>query len=97
MSYACKCGESFDGLVQYRLHQRDDCTYSDGERDIEGQSVDETSEQIIEELLICDICEERNDGAREMQTDMTDAGLTFVIEFHCEHCGAENENTAILQ
>lgn len=96
-SYQCPCGESFDGLVQFRLHQRDNCPDSDGERDIEGQSAEETSEQVVEELLICDICDRSNDGGRDIRTDMTDAGLGITIEFTCEHCGAENENTAILK
>lgn len=95
MSRQCKCGETFETLTQFRIHQRDECRFSE-EHDIKGQSEDEISQQIIDELLVCESCGERSDEVREIEREITDAGLSIVARFSCD-CGWQNENTAILK
>lgn len=94
--YTCtSCGESFPTLTRKRLHQRD-CTEADADLDVSDLDLDETVELAVEELLICDVCGQKNDGTESIETDETEAGLGVALEFACTHCGARNENEAIL-
>lgn len=97
MSHQCKCGETFSTLSAYRIHQRDECQFSADEIDMRDQDTEEVSQRLVDELLICDMCGEKNDEAESISQDITDAGLAFTLGFQCSHCGATNENTGIVK
>lgn len=96
MGHDCSCGETFETLTKLRLHQRDDCPDRAEEFDVDGMDVDELAERATKELLICDVCEKSNDGAESIEREITNAGVSIVATFDCDHCGAHNENTAII-
>lgn len=94
--YICtSCGESFETLSKKRLHQRD-CSAADADLDVSDIDADEIAERTVAELLVCDVCGQKNDGAASIDRDITPAGLAFTLTFTCETCGAHNENEAIL-
>lgn len=94
--HECSCGATFATLTRKRLHQRDECPDRDAELDVSDQTVEEITEQAVQELLVCDVCERSNGGAESIERDRTDAGVAITLTFTCEHCGAHNDNTAIL-
>ena len=94
--YTCtSCGESFPTLTKKRLHQSD-CPEADLVADGGDMDPDELVEWAVEETLVCDVCGEKNEAAESISTDETDAGVAYELRFECTHCGARNENTAIL-
>ena len=94
--YTCtSCGESFPTLTKKRLHQRD-CAAADADLDVSDHDLDDIAERTVADLLTCDVCGVRNDGAESIQHDETDAGLGIEVGFECTHCGARNDNEAIL-
>jgi len=96
VNYECEsCGETFRTLSRKRLHQRE-CSEAAAEVDVDGMDVDEMAELAIEELLVCDVCGEQNEGARDVDQDVTDAGVGVTLRFECSACGAWNKNTAVL-
>jgi hypothetical protein len=95
-NYTCtSCGESFPTLTTKRLHQRE-CSEAEAEFDVDGMDPDEMAGVVVDELLVCDVCESKNGGAESLDWDITAAGLAFTLTFTCENCGAWNENEAIL-
>jgi len=95
-NYTCtSCGESFPTLTTKRLHQRD-CAAADLDLDVSGMDVDEIVDHAVAELLVCDVCVAKNDGAASIETDHTDAGFGVELVYECAHCGAHNEHEAIL-
>jgi len=94
--YTCNsCDESFETLTKKRLHQSE-CPEADADLDVSDHDVDGVAERVVEELLVCDVCGTKNDGAESVETDRTDAGLGVELDFECASCGARNENEAIL-
>jgi len=89
------CGESFPTLTKKRLHQRE-CPEADADLDVSEMDVDDVAERTVAELLVCDVCGARNDGAESIDRDITPAGLAIELTFVCETCGAQNDNEAIL-
>lgn len=96
MSRTCSCGETFESLTAYRIHQRDDCPDRDADLDVLDEDLEEIAATATDELLLCDVCGHPNDGAETIATDETEAGLSIELSFCCDWCGATNENTAIL-
>jgi len=95
-TYTCtSCGESFETLTRKRLHQRE-CAEADADVDVSDRDLDEIAERTVAELLTCDVCGARNDGAKSIQHDETEAGLGIAVAFECTYCGAHNDNEAIL-
>lgn len=96
MSYECSsCGEEFRTLTRKRQHQRD-CSEADARIDVGEMDVDEMAARVTEELLICDVCEAKNDGAESVERDLTGGVLAFTMKFECSACGAWNDNEAVL-
>lgn len=96
MSHECSsCGEEFRTLTRKRKHQRD-CSEADARIDIGEKDADEVTETVTEELLICDVCGTKNDGAESIERDRTGGVLAFTIKFECSTCGAWNDNEAVL-
>lgn len=89
------CGRSFDTLSALRLHQPE-CDEADARVDVSDASVDAVAEQAVAELLTCDRCEQSNDAADDLERDTTGDVLALIARFTCQHCGATNENTAVL-
>lgn len=96
MSHECSsCGEEFRTLTRKRQHQGD-CPEADAQIDVSDQDVDEMAELVTEELLICDVCGEKNDGAEAVGQDQSGGVLAITIQFQCSTCGAHNDNEAVL-
>lgn len=97
MTRTCEsCGEEFDTLSGLRVHQLE-CDEADEHVELDDDvGLEGAVEQAVDKLLVCDVCEADVDGARNMSTDETDAGLAVDVEFTCDDCGALNQNTAIL-
>jgi 3-deoxy-D-arabino-heptulosonate 7-phosphate (DAHP) synthase len=85
----------FETLTTKRLHQRE-CAAADGDIDVSDRGLDDIAERTVAELLTCDVCGVRNDGAESIQHDETEAGLGVQVGFECSYCGARNDNEAIL-
>ena len=66
------------------------------EVDASEMDVDELAERATEELLICDVCGESNDGVEQIGRDTSGGVLTVATSFECSECGATNENTAVF-
>lgn len=95
-NYTCtSCGESFPTLSTKRLHQRE-CDEADLDLDVSDLDVDGIAERTVAELLVCDVCGTKNDGAESIDRDITAVGLAIELTFVCGTCGARNENEAIL-
>lgn len=96
MTHDCKCGQSFDTLTRYRIHQADECRHS-VEIDVTDDELEEITEEVARELLICEFCETKKRYFDDLDIeDREEVGLVAVVNFHCEECGASCENTAIL-
>ena len=89
------CGESFETLSTKRLHQSE-CDEADDAVDVSDLDEDAIAERAVAELLTCDVCGARNDGAESIKTDETEAGIGIEVAFECTYCGAQNDNEAIL-
>lgn len=104
MGYECDaCGEPFDTLTRKRLH---DCpagarygTTDDPDEDIPTADMDRADavSLAVERVLICDVCGESAEGAATIDTAESDRGVSVAMTFTCSECGAENENTAVLE
>lgn len=92
----CGCGASFETLSELRLHQRDDCNLRVVDRDVDDDDIDDIVDETVDELLVCGVCGASNDGAQNISTDETDAGVSVGLSFECSSCGASNENRAIM-
>jgi len=96
VNYECEsCGSGFETLSAKRLHQRE-CSEAAAEIDADGMDVDEMADLGTRELLVCDVCDQLNDGASRIDRDITDAGVGVTLRFECSACGAWNKNTAVL-
>jgi len=95
-NYTCtSCGESFETFTRKRLHQRESAG-AETDLDVSDCGLDDIAERTVAELLTCDVCGVRNDGAESIQHDETEAGLGIEVGFECTYCGARNDNEAIL-
>jgi DNA-directed RNA polymerase subunit RPC12/RpoP len=94
--YTCSCGASFDTLSEKRIHQRDECEDRVADLDVSDADAEDVADEAVDELLVCDVCGAKNDGAQDIGTDETAAGVSVVLSFSCSECGAANENTAIM-
>lgn len=104
MSYTCDaCGEEFGTLSRKRLHEcpaeAEYGTTDDPELDVPAADMDtdDMAELAVQQMLVCDVCGEKNDGVDELDHSVTSQGVSFAVEFDCRHCGATNENTAVLE
>lgn len=94
--HTCRsCGESFETLTKKRLHQSE-CPEADLALDVSDEDVDGIAERVVEELLVCDVCGMKNDGADGLDRDLTAGGIAVTLTFTCDICGSHNENEAIL-
>jgi len=101
--YNCEtCGKAFETLSGKRLHDcPDGARYGGDEPDIDvpvaDMDLDGAVELAVEQALVCDVCEEKSDGADDLEHSTTSAGVSFVVTFECDECGAHNENSATLE
>lgn len=103
MSYECDaCGDAFRTLSKKRLHDCPEGAKYGGDEPVADIPVadldlDAQVELAVEQVLICDVCGEKNDGAESIDQDTNERGVAIAVEFRCEHCGATNENTATFE
>ena len=101
--YECEgCGESFDTLSSKRLHEcPSGVMYGGGEIDAEypvaDMDLDDMTELAVEQVLICDVCGEKNSGANDVTSDYNQNGVSLAVHFECSYCGAWNDNSVTFE
>lgn len=96
MGRTCGCGQTFDTLTSYRLHQRDDCPLSE-EIDLDRyDGIEDAVADVVDELYTCTECERRVEGVESYVIRETEVGIVVEVEFNCP-CGYYNDNTGILE